>query len=233
MYQRAKSPYASAHKVLPNPVKCHSVRSVGTLWVALLGVPLTDICAVATWNSPSMFSHFYRINVVSAPNSRSTVVLGERACIWKEVIWYHLKLRIWLKNSIILYDFMLFYVFFLQGLSYGGFHFCTVRLSLLVTMEICRKGTCMLIRPLCQLCPLVVCSQENRTLAMLILNIDTELFSVRTQWMWSFYFHFSINIMSGKNGKGKKKKNIYAHSTSHWSLLKIHTYTCLTKTTFR
>ncbi len=80
------SSYASAHKVLLNPVKCHSTRSVATSWVALRGVQLTDICVAATWNSPSTFSRFYRLNVVSAPNSCSTAVLGEGLRIRKNVI---------------------------------------------------------------------------------------------------------------------------------------------------
>ncbi len=75
------SSYASAHKVLPNPVKCHSTRLVATSWAALRGVQLTDIYAAATWNSPSTFSRFYGLNVVSAPNSCSTAELGEGARI--------------------------------------------------------------------------------------------------------------------------------------------------------
>ncbi len=84
LYPRADllmSSYASAHKVLPNPVKCHSTRSVATSWAALRGVQLTDICAALNWKSPSTFSRFYRLNVVSALNSCSKVVLGEGARI--------------------------------------------------------------------------------------------------------------------------------------------------------
>ncbi len=45
------------------PVKCHSTRSVSTLWAALKGVPLDDICAAAAWASSCTFARFYRVNV--------------------------------------------------------------------------------------------------------------------------------------------------------------------------
>lgn len=73
--------YVSAHRVLPDPVKCHSTRSVATSWAALRGVQLADICGAATWASPSTFSRFYRLNVVDAPNNCAIAVLGEEASL--------------------------------------------------------------------------------------------------------------------------------------------------------
>ena len=57
------------------PVRCHSTRSVSTSWAALKGVPLTDICAAATWASSCTFARFYRVNV-AAPHPVATAVLS-------------------------------------------------------------------------------------------------------------------------------------------------------------
>ena len=48
---------------LPPRVKCHFTRSVSMSWATWRGVPLEDICAAATWASPSTFARYYRVNV--------------------------------------------------------------------------------------------------------------------------------------------------------------------------
>lgn len=59
--------YRSAGRTMPAPVRCHSTRAVAMSWAALRGVPLSEICAAATWASPCTFTRFYRLNVASVP----------------------------------------------------------------------------------------------------------------------------------------------------------------------
>ncbi|XDV25256.1 hypothetical protein PO909_029202 [Leuciscus waleckii] len=66
--------YESAGQTVPTSIKCHSTRSVATSWAALRGVPLSEICAAATWTSPCTFIRFYRINVAPIPLISSAVL---------------------------------------------------------------------------------------------------------------------------------------------------------------
>lgn len=50
---------------LPARIKAHSARSISTSWAALKGVSLEEICAAASWSSPSTFTRFYNVNVAS------------------------------------------------------------------------------------------------------------------------------------------------------------------------
>ena len=73
--------YGADNRPLPSGIRCHSTRSVSTSWAAMRGVPLEDICASASWASPSTFARFYRVNVatphplgvVLCPESDSTI----------------------------------------------------------------------------------------------------------------------------------------------------------------
>ncbi len=68
--------YKSSGCPLPLGVRCHSTRSISTSWVALKGVPLSDICAAATWSSTNTFSQYYRINVAVSDTFETAVLSG-------------------------------------------------------------------------------------------------------------------------------------------------------------
>lgn len=61
---------------MPLNVRGYSTRSISTFWAALLGVPPSEICVVATWATPCTFAHFYRVNV-AAPHRVATAVFQE------------------------------------------------------------------------------------------------------------------------------------------------------------
>lgn len=46
-------------------VVCHSTKVVATSWAALRGLPLSEICAAASWTASCTFSCFYQLNVAS------------------------------------------------------------------------------------------------------------------------------------------------------------------------
>lgn len=58
--------YGSGGHVPPAGVRAHSTRSISTSWAAMRGVPLADICAAASWASPSTFTRFYNVNVAAS-----------------------------------------------------------------------------------------------------------------------------------------------------------------------
>ena len=60
---------------VPHGLKCHSTRGVSTSWAALRGVPLSEICAAATWAAPCTFARFYNVNV-AATSGVAAAVLG-------------------------------------------------------------------------------------------------------------------------------------------------------------
>ena len=62
------------------PVRCHSTRGVSASWAALKGVPLTDICAAATWASPCTFARFYRLNVAAPHQMMAAVLSASSTC---------------------------------------------------------------------------------------------------------------------------------------------------------
>ena len=70
--------YRLAGQTRPPAVVAHSVRGMATSWAQLRGVPLSDICASASWSSPSTFTRFYRVNVVPE-NLLGQAVLGVAA----------------------------------------------------------------------------------------------------------------------------------------------------------
>lgn len=55
--------YRKTDRTMPASVGCHSTWAVANSRAALRGVPLSEICAAATWASPCMFTRFYRIDV--------------------------------------------------------------------------------------------------------------------------------------------------------------------------
>lgn len=59
--------YKKTQKPLPGAVSCHFTRAVSASWAAFRGVSIVDICASATWTSPSTFVHFYKLNVAQLP----------------------------------------------------------------------------------------------------------------------------------------------------------------------
>ena len=68
--------YRSRGLSLPVSVRGHSTRSVSTSWAALRGVPLSEICAAATWAAPCTFARYYSVNV-AATNAVASAVLGD------------------------------------------------------------------------------------------------------------------------------------------------------------
>ncbi len=68
--------YKSSGCPLPLGVRCHSTRSISTSWAALKDVPLSDICAAATWSSTNTFSQYYRINVAASDTFETAVLSG-------------------------------------------------------------------------------------------------------------------------------------------------------------
>ncbi len=59
----------------PSGVRGHSTRGMTASWAAMHGVPLDEICAAASWASPSTFARFYRVNVTT-PAPLGTVLLA-------------------------------------------------------------------------------------------------------------------------------------------------------------
>ena len=68
--------YESLGQPVPEGVVAHSTRGMTTSWAALKGVPLTEICAAASWSVPCTFARFYRLNVASQVSLGSTVLLA-------------------------------------------------------------------------------------------------------------------------------------------------------------
>ena len=66
--------YRSKGLPLPLNIRGHSTRGVSTSWAALRGVPLSEICAAATWATPCTFARYYRVNV-AAPHAVAVAVL--------------------------------------------------------------------------------------------------------------------------------------------------------------
>lgn len=66
--------YSKSGQSPPMGLTAHSTRGVATSWAAMRGVPLNDICAAASWASPTTFTRFYNINV-AAPHPLSQVLL--------------------------------------------------------------------------------------------------------------------------------------------------------------
>ncbi|KAK0133494.1 hypothetical protein N1851_031019 [Merluccius polli] len=72
--------YSSGGVAVPPHVRSHSTRGVAASWAALRGVPLSDICAAASWSSPCMFARFYSFNVVPHHPVASAVLPTPSQC---------------------------------------------------------------------------------------------------------------------------------------------------------
>ncbi|XP_058879441.1 uncharacterized protein LOC131737040, partial [Acipenser ruthenus] len=56
-----KLAYESAGLPPPGQLKAHSTRGMATSWALFRGVPVSDICAAASWATPHTFMRFYRL----------------------------------------------------------------------------------------------------------------------------------------------------------------------------
>ncbi|KAK0152737.1 hypothetical protein N1851_005729 [Merluccius polli] len=72
--------YSSGGVPVPPHVRSHSTRGVAASWAALRGVPLSDICAAASWSSPCTFARFYSFNVVPHHPVASAVLPTPSQC---------------------------------------------------------------------------------------------------------------------------------------------------------
>lgn len=63
-------------------VRCQITRSISTLWAALSGVPLDDICAAANCASPCTFAHSYRV-IVTVCNPVANAVLPTSSVLYE------------------------------------------------------------------------------------------------------------------------------------------------------
>lgn len=66
--------YTSMGKVPPAELRAHSTRGMATSWALFKGVSVQDICAAASWATPSTFARFYRLDVTAPPLAHA--VLG-------------------------------------------------------------------------------------------------------------------------------------------------------------
>ncbi len=60
----------------PGGLRAHSTRGMAASWALFKGVPLQDICAIASWASPHMFSRYYRLDVIQTPVVHSDLRVG-------------------------------------------------------------------------------------------------------------------------------------------------------------
>ncbi len=91
------SSYASAHKVLPNPVKCHSTCSVATSWAALRGVPAHRNLLGGNLELTFHVLHVSIDLVLFRPQTAAQSSTGWRTTHKKERHLISLKLRIGIK----------------------------------------------------------------------------------------------------------------------------------------
>ena len=67
--------YSLAGRPQPVGVVAHSTRGTATSRALLRGVPLSEVCAAASWASSATFARFYSINVAT-PSALVSAVLG-------------------------------------------------------------------------------------------------------------------------------------------------------------
>ena len=67
--------YSLAGRPQPVGVVAHSTRGTATSRALLRGVPLSEVCAAASWASSATFARFYNINVAT-PSAVVSAVLG-------------------------------------------------------------------------------------------------------------------------------------------------------------
>ena len=57
--------YSSRGTSVPEGLRAHSTRGMAASWALCRGVPIQDICAAASWSSPSTLAAFYRLDVAA------------------------------------------------------------------------------------------------------------------------------------------------------------------------
>lgn len=65
--------YVSAGESPPSGLRAHSTRGMATSWGYSRGMSLEQICASASWASPSTFIRFYNLDVSRAPLAHSVL----------------------------------------------------------------------------------------------------------------------------------------------------------------
>ncbi len=68
--------YSSLGQQCPMGVRAHSTRGIASSWAGSSGVSIAEICAAASWTSPSTFSWFYNLEV---PALQAWVLSAKRA----------------------------------------------------------------------------------------------------------------------------------------------------------
>lgn len=68
--------YGSRGLPLPHGVRAHSTRGMATSWALFKGVPISDVCAAASWSSPHTFVRFYRLDVTAPSVAQSVLSAG-------------------------------------------------------------------------------------------------------------------------------------------------------------
>ena len=66
--------YVSKGTPPPGGLRAHSTRGISASWALFRGVSIQDVCAAASWSSPSTFARFYNLDV--AESSLAHSVLG-------------------------------------------------------------------------------------------------------------------------------------------------------------
>ena len=60
----------------PAGLRAHSTRGIATSWALFKGVSVQDICAAASWATPSTFARFYRLDVTAPPLAHAVLGVG-------------------------------------------------------------------------------------------------------------------------------------------------------------
>ncbi|XP_047229391.1 uncharacterized protein LOC124872980, partial [Girardinichthys multiradiatus] len=68
--------YSNRGLPMPRGVRAHSTRGIATSWALFRGVPMSDICAAASWSSPHTFVKFYRLDVTTPSVAHSVLSAG-------------------------------------------------------------------------------------------------------------------------------------------------------------
>lgn len=69
--------YEAAGRTMPHGVRAHSTRGVAASTALLRGIGVEDICAAASWSSPSPFIRFYLLDMSSNSLARSVLSVVE------------------------------------------------------------------------------------------------------------------------------------------------------------
>ena len=70
--------YSSRGQRPPEGLRAHSTRGTSTSWALFKGLSIQDICAAASWASPSTFARFYRLDVTAPPLAHAVLSVNSR-----------------------------------------------------------------------------------------------------------------------------------------------------------